>query len=1216
VACLHESQALAFVAGKLDAAGRDGVEDHVDECAACRQLLANLVRSAPTHDIGTDPTLGSGPDVIGVVETERAPSSPTRAVKESTWEPGTRVGRYVVLARIGRGGMGAVYRAEDVELGRPVALKRLHADADAESRARLLREARAAAQLQHPNVVTVHEVGEDAGTPYLAMELVDGVTLGAWLRAQPRSWREIVDVVAQAGRGLAAAHERGLVHRDFKPDNVLVDRRGRAHVADFGLARAHDAPSDASKPSAHDARLARLTATGSLAGTPAYMAPELVEGGAPDARSDQYAFAVTLFEALRGQHPFAGETAARLWVEMAEGRIRPGGRPIPAWLDRHVRRGLEVAPAKRWPDLASFVAAIETPSRRPVWLVAGAGAAAIAAAVAIVALRQPAATGPSCDDLANEYQPAVTPADLARAIRDPQQLELAVQAIERFTGAYRAGVRDSCRATRAGTQSTAIGDKRSACLEMAKRRAWFVVSGITTGVDSRPGLATLLEELPDVGACGDPEWLDRAAPLPVAQADRDALYLAEADLLRASKLRDDGKLADAERLVDGVSTTAKRLGDRSLDARANLFASELARDRGDIAKAGAEAVEAWSAASAHGDMDLTLRAQLAVLGTDPDRSSMSSFAGLGEVPASPNGARLLVTYGDALMTAGKLADGEQAYRRAQAIREQTLPPEHVDRALGLQRIGAALAVQKRPLEARPLLQQASLVIERAFPPLRREAIDGLRYLAMVEDELGHHDRALELQREVLRRRTTVLGADAGLTLEARADVAKSLCALGYDAECVGELQAVIAGFIAKYGDRVANTAHVRVTLANKLISLGRFAEADDALAKAVATLVKTRGADSPYTMVGEYAQVRSWLERPTPIELVEATRQLDRIEPVFAKLFGASSHAIAAMQASRARIAFAKGDAAGADAFLARALAMLGDDKRADRAELALLRARVLWKLGKRDAATASAEAAAVDYEAAGGAWPAYATVARAWAAKPTAAAPAPASPAAPAATAAPAPAAEVAATGPCARASALIDELWPAERASAESWYRRAYDEDEPRVTRVLAVIDRWVADWRTAVRAACTAQRGGDELAAKRASCLARLGAAASARISLVANASARAIVDRASLPELATCADPARLRAESVPASPAARQAVVGGERALEHARFMHEVGMSGTATRHIAWARDRLREHADPLLAAGIAELDEIVTRAIEDKRAAKDAARARPAAPPK
>ena len=1171
MACLHESQVFAFIAGERDAQ----VEEHIDECSQCRQLLAELVRKKTTdRDPATDETFAVTPSNPATDRTalasEQHTSPPTGA---NEWAPGTRVGRYVVLSRIGRGGMGTVFRAEDVELGRPVALKRLHADADSESRARLVREARSAAQLQHPNVVTVHEVGEDAGTPFLAMELVDGVTLTAWLKETTRSWREIVDVVAQAGRGLSAAHERGLVHRDFKPDNVLVDRTGRARVADFGLARASDATP--SQPTKHVSVDTRLTATGSLAGTPAYMAPELVEGGAPDTRSDQYAFAVTLYEALRGQHPFEGDTAARLWVEMAAGRVRSGGRSVPAWLDKCVRRGLAVEPAHRWPDVGSFVAAIGKPPRRAWWVGASASAVAIASVVTFVVLREPSKSGPSCDDIANEYRQTFDPNDLARAIPDPTQLALATKTIDRFTTEYRKALRESCRATQAGTQSAAIGDKRTACLELAKRRAWFVTSGITTGIDTRPGLATLLEELPDVAACSDPQWLERASPLPVAQADREALYLAESDLVYAGKKRDDGDLDHASRLLQGVNETARRLNDRSLDARATLLAAEIAHDRGDMDQATRESVEAWSAASMTGDTQLTLRAQLAMLlaSASRDRRALESFSGLGTVAESAEGARLITSQADAMMASGHFKEAEAEYRRAQAMREKVLPKGHVELALGMQRIGGAVVIQKRAAEALAILQAAHAIVEKAFPPLRREAIEGLRYLAMAEHELGHDERALELRREVYKRRARVHGPAHGMALEARKDLASSLCDLGHDDDCIHELEETIAGFVELAGDRTANVADARVTLANKLVSGGRFAEADAALAKALPILLQAYGADSPYTMVGEYAQVRSWVERGKPIKLDEATQALDRMEPVFAKLFGAQSHPVGVVLHSRARIALAKHDAKTADELMTRAIAMIGDEQRADRAEGELFHATVLLALGKRDAARAMAEASARDYDAAGKGYAKRAEAARAWAAKPTAAVPMPAQPAAAMPVAAP----PATTGGPCDKAGNDIVDVWPAEeRDSIASWWRKEPEDGE----KLLAMIDRYVADWRAAARAACLANNP------QRMLCLDRARERATARIKNAANGTKRSIKDRHSLPDFAHCAS----TSETLPPDDKAYERIEKGEYYLETARIMFEIKYWNAVYRDLTSVRDQLREYNDASLATRAQQLE--------------------------
>ena len=312
-----------------------------------------------------------------------------------------------------------------------------------------------------------------------------------------------------------------------------------------------------------------------------------------------------------------------------------------------------------------------------------------------------------------------------------------------------------------------------------------------------------------------------------------------------------------------------------------------------------------------------------------------------------------------------------------------MPPEHVDRSLGLLRIGAALAIQKKSADALAVLEPAEAIVAKAFPPLRREAIDGLRYLAMAHEDLGHHARALELRREIYKRRVQIHGEVSGMALDARGDLASSLGDLGYDAEAAVELAAVVDGFLQLMGEKSVNAGDARVKLANKLISLGRFDEADAALAKGLPTLTAAYGPDSPYTMVGEYAQARSYVERPRPIKLAEAGKLLDHIEPTFVRLFGAASFPAVAVQYTRARITLAKGGIAAADAEALRAIGMLGDDKRSDRAEIELFRARILFRRGRLAEAKASAQAAAADYAAAGTGYAPKAEAARAWVATP-----------------------------------------------------------------------------------------------------------------------------------------------------------------------------------------------------------------------------------------
>jgi tRNA A-37 threonylcarbamoyl transferase component Bud32 len=259
-----------------------------------------------------------------------------------TLMPGTTVGdEFRVEGVIGAGGMGVVYKARHVKLDRLVAIKlqRTHR----EDTARLEREARAMARLSHPHVVAVYDVGTWGNDVYIAMEYVDGLSARKWLRERPRPWREKLEMLLQAGEGLRAAHEVGLVHRDFKPDNVLVGRDGRARVADFGLARALGAQGDLGPD---------LTTTGSFPGTPAYMAPEQFSGPV-DGRADLFAFCVVLFEALYGMRPFAGNNLGELLYNVTAGRIQsPPARDVPRALHRVVLSGLASDPARRPANMA------------------------------------------------------------------------------------------------------------------------------------------------------------------------------------------------------------------------------------------------------------------------------------------------------------------------------------------------------------------------------------------------------------------------------------------------------------------------------------------------------------------------------------------------------------------------------------------------------------------------------------------------------------------------------------------------------------------------------------------------------------------------------------------------------------------------------------------------------------------------------------------------
>jgi serine/threonine protein kinase/tetratricopeptide (TPR) repeat protein len=352
--------------------------------------------------------------------------SPPSEHAQATFARGASIGRYVVLGLVGRGGMGEVYAAYDPELDRKVAVKLLRIKPGAgvslvEGKQRTLREAQAIARLSHPNVVVVFDVGTFEEKVFIAMEFLEGNTAGFWSQSQHRTWQETLKVYVAAGRGLAAAHDKGLVHRDFKPDNVMVGRDGQVRVMDFGLARQAEKPfagtsganpisapsgdkasgsgerpivttqklpgivaepgapvrpldgstlvlaspdSDARAPepevSTSVAFDQRLTRTGAMMGTPAYMAPEQFRGHPTDARTDQFAFCIALYEALYGERPFAGNTLMQLTTNVVNGKIReaPTATKVPLWIRKILLRGLRVNADDRWASMEELLTAL------------------------------------------------------------------------------------------------------------------------------------------------------------------------------------------------------------------------------------------------------------------------------------------------------------------------------------------------------------------------------------------------------------------------------------------------------------------------------------------------------------------------------------------------------------------------------------------------------------------------------------------------------------------------------------------------------------------------------------------------------------------------------------------------------------------------------------------------------------------------------------------
>jgi serine/threonine protein kinase len=356
VECLDDNVVSEFVSGSLAATVLAKVEGHLAGCRDCRTLVAAMAQDAAADS-----------NIETVPHEKLSPSQVTHLPKK-TYSVGDKVGRYLVLSTLGTGGMGVVFSAYDPQLDRKVALKLLRSGLQIttkDAQKRLRREAQAIAQLSHPNVVAVYDVGAtEDGDLYIAMEFVEGDTLTTWLKKYPRTWREIIDVFLQAGKGLVAAHGTGLLHRDFKPDNVLVGGDGRVRVTDFGLARSFMVDPESGRgptPILANTLSSSLTATGTVLGTPRYMPPEQLVGPDIDARADQFSFCVALYEALYGQHPLPGSTSVSMHEKGEKALPPPEGIKIPAAIGRAVSRGLERDRVKRWPTMALLMSELVPP---------------------------------------------------------------------------------------------------------------------------------------------------------------------------------------------------------------------------------------------------------------------------------------------------------------------------------------------------------------------------------------------------------------------------------------------------------------------------------------------------------------------------------------------------------------------------------------------------------------------------------------------------------------------------------------------------------------------------------------------------------------------------------------------------------------------------------------------------------------------------------------
>ncbi|MBA3549947.1 MAG: tetratricopeptide repeat protein [Nannocystis sp.] len=787
------------------------------------------------------------------------------AVDALRFERGATIDRYIVLDRVGAGAMGVVYTAYDPRLDRRIALKVMHArgGAQADVVTRVLREAQALAKLSHPNVVAVYDANVVGEAVYLTMELIKGVSLTQWLKHGPRSVAAVLRVFIQAGRGLAGAHAAGLIHRDFKPDNVLVGDDGRVRVVDFGIARGADGPEMLSVDQALEAsrtgtpvtslktppqgtqpgespvqpfastdrgqvpgfgrgggvadtqraemradgtpppRLQasqletaipglssiRLTRTGALVGTPAYMAPEQHIAARVDARADQFAFCIALYEALFGCHPFPARNYFQLSLSKLGGKVDPmiGRADVPVHVRKAILRGLLVDPDERFPDMEALltVLSFDPDLRKRRRIAAALIAGGTASLLALVGM-EVFGGGPTCESaerhLAGVYdQP--TRADIERAFLAtgqpfaPKVLESTLGGLDRWSTRWLDMRREACEATHVHhEQSTELLDRRMACLDRQLRRL-AATAGVLRGADGPTVLHAVeaVDALPELDECSDRERLMRGEVLTAAQ---QAANSEVEDLLgRAEASRLAVQYPAARTLAAEAQAQAQAQGLRRGEVQALLSQGRVLRNLGQVEGAEGAFTRADELAERIGSDDLRAEASSelgGVLGNmlhqtaEAERLLRRSAAVLDRIGGSRiQRARVSEQLGAIVAERGRLDEALALLDAAATIAEATTDANSTGLVSILNTRGTVYERRGETELALADYARALAVCEARLGPEHPDVAAVLNNMALVEETQGRHELARAQLERSLQIRRRALGEEHPVTATTR-----------------------------------------------------------------------------------------------------------------------------------------------------------------------------------------------------------------------------------------------------------------------------------------------------------------------------------------------------------------------------------------------------------------------------------------------------------------
>lgn len=720
--------------------------------------------------------------------------SPTQPEAEggdsSLLERGDALDRYLVLNQLGRGGMGVVYSAYDPQLERKVAVKLLRPGAfgktrASEGRARLLREAQALARLSHPNVIAVFDVGTYRDQVFIAMEYIDGNTLTRWLEEAKRPWRAVSEIFIQAGRGLVAAHAVGLIHRDFKPDNVLIGRDGRVRVLDFGLARTAQGPdlqaiAARSETVPDVARTLRdgpsqLTQPGLLMGTPAYMSPEQLLGSA-DARMDQFSFCVAFYEALYGELPF--ERNAPL-VGKRKIKDPPRSSGVPNWLRRIILRGLRTDPNERYPSMEKLLTELGRDPARTRRRLLAIGLAAVLVAAGPIGYRyakqqQSQLCQGAEEKLAGVWDDARKSAMATSFLKTglpyaSSALDQARRALDSYAKNWVAMEVDACKATRVrGEQSEELLDLRMECLgrRLAEMKSLLELLGSADAALVSRAKGTI-QDLTSLEGCAD--VVELKAPIrPPDAGTRTQVEALRRRLASGKALLAAGKYKEGVQLLLPLSSEAKSLRYRPLEGEVLEMLGLLQERTGDFKSAEKTMREALFAAEAGRNDEVTASAAIRMVTLNytqarydqslewAERASAAIERLGGNERLMP---RFLTTKGTVLQRLSQFDEALALHRKALEIADRVLGKDDPEVPRILLNIGTVYGDQGILSTAIDHYQRALEISERVIGPWHPDIAYLLNNIGLNLRVLGKSDEAMSYLSRALEIREQALGKD-------------------------------------------------------------------------------------------------------------------------------------------------------------------------------------------------------------------------------------------------------------------------------------------------------------------------------------------------------------------------------------------------------------------------------------------------------------------------